>query len=60
MSSSISSVSTQAYAPPTQLVAQAQPQGKDSDGDYDGSKTGEVEKPKATTGSIGTIIDTKA
>ncbi|MDR3562896.1 MAG: hypothetical protein P4N59_15870 [Negativicutes bacterium] len=31
----------------------------DSDGDHDGSKPGEVEK-KATSGSVGTIINTKA
>jgi hypothetical protein len=34
--------------------------GKDSDGDNDGSKVGEIEKPKATSGSIGTIINTSA
>ena len=26
----------------------------DSDGDHDGSKAGEVEMPKATSGSVGT------
>jgi hypothetical protein len=31
----------------------------DSDGDHDGSKPGEVEQ-KATSGSVGTIINTKA
>mgnify|MGYP001544425941 FL=1 len=32
----------------------------DSDGDHDGSKAGEVEMPKATSGSVGTRINTTA
>jgi len=32
----------------------------DSDGDHDGSKPGEVEQSKATSGSIGTRINTTA
>jgi hypothetical protein len=31
-----------------------------SDGDHDGSKPGEVELPKATSGSVGTRINTTA
>jgi len=33
---------------------------KDNDGDNDGSKMGEIECPKASTGSLGTIIKTSA
>ncbi len=32
----------------------------DADGDHDGSKPGEIEPAKATSGSVGTIINTKA
>lgn len=32
----------------------------DADGDHDGSQPGEVEKPQAVFGPIGTIIDTRA
>jgi hypothetical protein len=32
----------------------------DSDGDHDGSKPGEVEQSKATSGSVGTRINTTA
>ncbi|SDI37754.1 hypothetical protein [Pseudomonas panipatensis] len=46
---------------PTQVkTQQAQASTVDSDGDHDGSKPGEVEQPKATSGSVGTIINTKA
>ncbi|WP_374442928.1 hypothetical protein [Pseudomonas panipatensis] len=44
----------------TQQAQQAQASTVDSDGDHDGSKPGEVEQPKATSGSVGTIINTKA
>jgi len=33
---------------------------KDSDGDNDGSKAGEVESPKAASGTIGTLVNTTA
>ena len=32
----------------------------DADGDHDGSKPGEIEAAKAVSGSVGTIINTKA
>ena len=47
--------------PPVQASAQpAIVRGKDSDGDNDGSKVAEIEKPKASSGPVGTIIDTTA
>jgi hypothetical protein len=43
----------------TAIKPQQAPVRVDSDGDHDGSKPGEVEN-KATSGSVGTIINTKA
>lgn len=60
MTSAIASSTKVAYAPPVQTSAQPANLGKDSDGDNDGSKVGEIEKPKATSGPVGTIIDTTA
>ncbi|RFP08503.1 hypothetical protein D0T25_31910 [Duganella sp. BJB488] len=60
MTTAIRSSTSVPYTPPAQATAQAQRVGQDSDGDNDGSKVGEIEKPKATTGAVGTIIDTKA
>jgi len=60
MSIAIGSSSAQ-YVPPAQVsTVQSANKPVDADGDHDGSKVGEIERPKATTGSIGTIIDTKA
>ncbi|GJJ04292.1 hypothetical protein RugamoR64_48300 [Duganella rhizosphaerae] len=59
MTTAIRSSTSVPYTPPAQ-AAQPQRVGQDSDGDNDGSKVGEIEKPKATTGTVGTIIDTKA
>ena len=61
MTSAIGSSTQATYTPPVSATLQpAQVAGKDSDGDNDGSRVGEVEKPKATSGSIGTIINTQA
>lgn len=43
---------TPRQAPPAPMV--------DSDGDTDGSRPGEVEQTKATSGSVGTRINTTA
>ncbi|MES2160130.1 MAG: hypothetical protein V4476_03140 [Pseudomonadota bacterium] len=60
MTTAIRSSTSVPYTPPAQAAVQPQRVGQDSDGDNDGSKVGEIEKPKATTGTVGTIIDTKA
>lgn len=61
MTSAIGSSTKATYIPPVQTSAQpAKVGGKDSDGDNDGSKVGEIEKPKATSGPVGTIINTTA
>ncbi len=61
MTSAIGSSTTATYTPPVQTSAQAaRVAGGDRDGDNDGSKVGEIEKPKATSGTIGTTIDTTA
>jgi hypothetical protein len=61
MTSAIGS-STSVHVPLTAQIKPQQAQAKpvDSDGDHDGSKPGEVEQAKATSGSVGTIINTKA
>jgi hypothetical protein len=60
MTSAIGS-STSVHVPLTAQIKPQQVAAKpvDSDGDHDGSKPGEVEA-KATSGSVGTIINTKA
>jgi hypothetical protein len=62
MSSAVGSATNVTYTPPTPVV---KTKVKDSDGDYDGSKAGEVEKTKANTakpisGPVGTQVDTYA
>jgi hypothetical protein len=54
--SSISAVSSQQYTPPVQRAK------VDADGDHDGSKQGEVEKPapKPISATIGNNINTTA
>ena len=55
MTSAIGSSTKAAYPPPVQASAQpAIVRGKDSDGDNDGSKVAEIEKPKASSGPVGT------
>jgi len=61
MTSAISNATKAAYTPPVQSnPPAAKPAGQDADGDSDASKVGETEKPKATSGSVGTIINTSA
>ena len=61
MASAIGSSTNAPYTPPAPVAPQqVRAGGKDSDGDHDGSKVGEVEKPKATSGSVGTLIYTTA
>ncbi|SEB79342.1 hypothetical protein SAMN05216205_0647 [Pseudomonas mohnii] len=61
MTSAISS-STHITLPQTPAIKHQKPPTVqiDSDGDHDGSKPGEVEQTKATSGSIGTRINTTA
>jgi len=42
------------------MTPQSKIGGKDSDGDHDGSKAGEVEKPTQALGSVGRVINTQA
>ena len=58
MSASIGSSTSVKHA--QHVAPQVKPTARDSDGDNDGSKPKAVERPKATSGSIGTIINTKA
>lgn len=61
MASAIDSSTSVTYAPAAPVTPQqVKAGGKDRDGDNDGSKAGEVEKPKATSGSVGTKINTTA
>ncbi len=61
MSSTIvSSTSTQHRVPKHAAPQQVKVSAKDSDGDNDSSKAVALEKPKATTGNIGTLVDTSA
>ena len=61
MASEINSSTGVNYTPPS-TVASQQPKAssRDSDGDNDGSKVGEVEKPKASPGNTGLVINTTA
>lgn len=59
MTTAIGSSTKAAYIPSVQTT-QPQRVAQDSDGDNDGSKAGAIEPAKATSGSLGTIIDTKA
>lgn len=61
MTSAISNATKASYTPPVQTTpVNSNVVAKDADGDNDGSKVGEIEKPKATSGSLGTNIDTTA
>ncbi|MFJ3054547.1 hypothetical protein [Herbaspirillum sp. NPDC087042] len=60
MTSSISGLSSNWSVPTHVGTAPARTTGIDSDGDRDNSAPGEAEKPKASTGALGTIIDTHA
>jgi len=60
MASTIESSTRAQYVPPAPVAPQqVKGGGKDSDGDTDGSKAGEVEKPKATA-TLGNTINTTA
>ena len=56
----VSSAGTQHIALKHAAPQQVKVSAKDSDGDNDGSKAVAVEKPKATTGNIGTLVNTSA
>ena len=61
MASAIGSSTSVTYIPPAPVASpQVKAGGTDSDGDKDGSKAGEVEKPKATSGNVGTVVNTAA
>jgi len=60
MTSAIGNSTKVPYTPPAPVAPQKVAAGKDSDGDNDGSKAGEVEKPKATTGTVGTLVNVTA
>lgn len=61
MASAIGSSTSVPYTPPASVASQqVKAGGRDSDGDNDGSRVGEVEKPKATSGTVGTMINTTA
>jgi hypothetical protein len=55
-----SSTNVSQIQPVPPVAQQIKPSAKDSDGDNDGSKVGEVDKPAAISGSVGTIVNTKA
>ena len=59
MASTIESSTRTAYVPPAPVAPQQVKSGKDSDGNTDGSKIGEVEKPKATA-TLGNKVNTFA
>lgn len=59
MSTPIGSATSNHYVAPAS-PPQVKQTGTDVDGDHDGSKVPEVEPPKATSGSVGTIINTTA
>lgn len=59
MSTPIGSATSTQYVPPV-ATQQAKPVGTDADGDNDGTKAPAVEPPKATSGPVGTIINTTA
>ena len=60
MTSAISSATSRAYAPPPTSTPPANVGRVDSDGDHDGSKVGEVEKPRPMSGNVGSIVNTAA
>lgn len=61
MTSAISGSTHITQPQPTTIRPQVRPTVQaDSDGDHDGSTPGEVEQPKATSGSVGTRINTTA
>lgn len=62
MTSAIGSSTKAAYTPPVAVAPQVKSGGTDSDGDNDGSKAVSAPAPKApaTTGTVGTIINTSA
>ncbi len=60
MTSSISGLSSNWSVPTHVGTAPPSRTGIDSDGDRDNSTPGEVEKPKASSGALGTIVDTHA
>lgn len=61
MTSAIGSSTKAAYIPPVAVAPQqVKSGGKDSDGDNDGTKVGAAPEPKATSGNVGTIINTTA
>jgi hypothetical protein len=59
MSTAIGSATSTTYTPPV-APQQVKSVGKDSDGDNDGTKAAPVEPPKATSGTVGTVINTTA
>ncbi|MBV8622544.1 MAG: hypothetical protein JO174_03565 [Herbaspirillum sp.] len=60
MTSAISGLSSNWSTQPHIGTTPQRTTGIDSDGDRDNSAPGEVEKPKATSGTLGTLIDTHA
>lgn len=61
MAPAIDSSSSVTYAPAIPVAPQqTKTSAKDSDGDNNASKVGEVEKPKATSGNVGTQVNTTA
>jgi hypothetical protein len=61
MTSAIGNTTSAPYTPPAPVATQiAASVGKDGDGDNDGTKAGAADKPKATSGSVGTIVNTSA
>lgn len=60
MAATIESSTSAQFVPPAPVAPQqVKAAGKESDGDNDGSKVGEVEKPKATA-TLGNIVNTTA
>lgn len=60
MTSAISSATSRAYAPPPTTPTPTNAGRVDNDGDHDGSKAGEVEKPLQMSGNVGSIVNTTA
>jgi len=60
MTPAISGLSSNWSTPHHVGTAPPRTTGIDSDGDRDNSAPGEVEKPKASSGALGTIVDTHA
>jgi hypothetical protein len=59
MAATIESSTSAQFIPPAPVAPQQIAAKKDSDGDTDGSKAGEVEKPKATA-TLGNNVNVKA